>query len=213
MVKQNDTFLTLKLVNGTRIELKGADSPDTLRGVGLHFLVLDEFQDMTRETWTQVLRPTLADKHGRALFIGSPKSYNLLYDVYMLGQKGVPGWKSWQFPTITSPFIPKSEIEMAKNDMDEKSFLQEFCHVASTKVMKTDDSVCSIKDLRVFDQLWYECEGKRLSCSVIDVRCTGQKAITKLILENGETFRASSDHKLKVHEDSAAKKVSMRDAQ
>ena len=50
MVKQNDTFLTLKLVNGTRIELKGADSPDTLRGVGLNFLVLDEFQDMTRET-------------------------------------------------------------------------------------------------------------------------------------------------------------------
>lgn len=70
VVKQNDTFLTLKLVNGTRIELKGADSPDTLRGVGLNFLVLDEFQDMTRETWTQVLRPTLSDKMGRALFIG-----------------------------------------------------------------------------------------------------------------------------------------------
>ena len=70
IVKQNDTFLTLTLVNGTRIELKEADNPDTLRGVGLNFLVLDEFQDMTRETWTQVLRPTLSDKHGRALIIG-----------------------------------------------------------------------------------------------------------------------------------------------
>lgn len=66
----NETNMTVELVNGSRIELKGADKPDSLRGVGLNGLILDEYQDMREETWTQVLRPTLADKKGWALFIG-----------------------------------------------------------------------------------------------------------------------------------------------
>lgn len=128
--KINETNLSILLRNGSRIELRGADKPDSLRGVGIHFLVMDEFQDMSEETWTQVLRPTLADTGGHALFIGTPKAYNHLYTNYMLGQDSVNRtnnlWESWQFPTITSPFIPKAEIEAAKRDMDEKSFKQEF---------------------------------------------------------------------------------------
>jgi hypothetical protein len=128
--KINETTLSIRLINGTRIELKGADKPDSLRGVGIHFLVLDEFQDMTEETWTRVLRPTLADTGGHAIFIGTPKAYNYLYTVWKNGQdedKIARGeWESWQFPTITSPYIPIAEIEAARSDMDEKSFKQEF---------------------------------------------------------------------------------------
>lgn len=135
--KPNETSMTIRLVNGSIIELKGADKPDSLRGVGLHYLVCDEFQDLRPETWQKVLRPTLADKMGKALIIGTPKSFNLLYELYRLGQRGstlVDGkgvvrrndWESWQFPTITSPFIPQSEIDAARADMDEKSFRQEF---------------------------------------------------------------------------------------
>ena len=128
--KVNETTLSITLVNGSRIELKGADKADSLRGVGIHFLVLDEFQDMSEETWTQVLRPTLADTGGHAIFIGTPKAYNQLYALYKHGQdpKKVKSgqWESWQFPTITSPFIPMSEIAAARADMDEKSFKQEF---------------------------------------------------------------------------------------
>lgn len=135
--KINETTLTITLINNTRIELKGADKADSLRGVGIHFLVLDEFQDMAQDTWTKVLRPTLADTQGDAIFIGTPKAYNYLYELYKLGVRGEiydddkgrkrrNSWQAWQFPTITSPFIPESEIEAAKNDMDDKSFKQEF---------------------------------------------------------------------------------------
>ncbi len=128
--KINETTLTITLINRTTIELKGADKPDSLRGVGIHFLVLDEFQDMTEDTWKKVLRPTLADTKGHAIFIGTPKAYNYLYELYKLGQIELnvqkEHWQSWQFPTITSPFIPRSEIEAARRDMDEKSFKQEF---------------------------------------------------------------------------------------
>lgn len=126
--KVNETTMSITLVNKTVIELKGADKADSLRGVGIHYLVLDEFQDMSEDTWTKVLRPTLADTGGHALFLGTPKSFNNLHTVFMNGQdkKKNPTWESWQFPTITSPFIPKSEIEAARRDMDEKSFRQEF---------------------------------------------------------------------------------------
>jgi hypothetical protein len=128
--KINETTLAIVLINNTRIELKGADNPDSLRGVGVHFLVMDEVQDINPEAWKKVLRPTLASTGGHALFIGTPKSYNFLYDLHMLGQDPknqiLGRWKSWQFPTITSPFIPASEIEAARADMDDKSFKQEF---------------------------------------------------------------------------------------
>ena len=126
----NETSMSITLINGTRIELKGADNPDSLRGVGIHYLVMDEVQDIDPEAWSKVLRPTLASTGGHALFIGTPKAYNFLYELYSLGQKEenrlAGKWMSWQFPTMTSPFIPKEEIEAAMQDMDEKSFNQEF---------------------------------------------------------------------------------------
>ncbi|SCW95625.1 phage terminase large subunit [Ancylobacter rudongensis] len=137
VLKIHETRMVIWLINGSRIHLKGADKPDTLRGVGLNFLVMDEAQDVKQETWELVLRPTLASTGGRALFIATPKNFNWLHAIYVLGQRGaivedergrrVPNdWKSWQFPTITSPFIPKSEIRQARRDMDPRSFRQEF---------------------------------------------------------------------------------------
>lgn len=127
----NETTLTIVLINNSRITLKGADRPDTLRGVGIHFLALDEFQDFKPGVWEAVLRPTLTDTRGRAIFIGTPKSFNHLYDRYVIGQRDESGfknpqWESWQFRTIESPFIAPSEVEGAKKDLDVKTFRQEY---------------------------------------------------------------------------------------
>ncbi|AMB48274.1 phage terminase large subunit [Methylobacterium sp. AMS5] len=133
----NETRMAIRLRNGSLIECKGADKPDSLRGVALHLVVVDEAQDIEPDTWFKVLMPTLASTRGSAIIIGTPKAYNWLYDVYMKGQRGdtyrdAKGklrrntHKSWQFPTITSPFIPLEEIENARQNMDDKSFRQEF---------------------------------------------------------------------------------------
>ena len=127
----NETSLTITLTNDSKISLKGADRPDTLRGIGLNFIALDEYQDFKPRVWEAVLRPTLSDTRGKAIFIGTPKSFNHLYDMYVKGQKKPNGthnpyWDSWQFKTSDSPFIPLSEIEMAKDDMDIRTFKQEY---------------------------------------------------------------------------------------
>lgn len=128
--KTNDTTMTIILKNGSEIALKGADKPDTLRGVALHFIVLDEFQDMKPETWYKVLRPTLSSTRGGALIIGTPKGFSAFYDLWKIGQNPEMvrrgQWESWQYTTSMSPFVPEDEIEAARADLDPKSFMQEY---------------------------------------------------------------------------------------
>lgn len=128
--KVNETTMTIWLRNGSVIELKGCDKPDALRGVGLHFVVLDEVQDMKEEVWFKVLRPTLATTRGRVLMIGTPKRKDFFYELWKRGQsvenQRNKTWHSWQFTTIDSPFISPEEIEQARRDLDQKSFEQEF---------------------------------------------------------------------------------------
>jgi len=132
--KINESRLEIRLKNDSIIALKGADKPDALRGVGLHLAVLDEYQDMRPETWDTVIQPTLASTRGRVLFIGTPKAYNHLYENYMRGRGGSESnWESWQFKTLSSPFILPEEIDEARRNMSEKEFRQEF--EASFEVM------------------------------------------------------------------------------
>jgi phage terminase large subunit len=123
--KINETELTLELINGSEISLKGADNYDSLRGVGLNFVVIDEAADMSPEAWYEVLRPTLSDTGGSALFLGTPKGYNWFKDLYDLG-KTRKGWVSFQFTTIDGGNVPEDEILQAQQDLDSRTFRQEY---------------------------------------------------------------------------------------
>ena len=119
--------LQFKLINGSIISLKGADRPETMRGVSLKFLVMDEYADMKPEVWEQILRPALADLKGNALFIGTPMGRNHFYDLYQHGLKGDDDtFTSFHFTSFDNPLLDPSEIEAAKKSMSSFSFRQEF---------------------------------------------------------------------------------------
>ncbi len=122
----NETELSLDLRNGSRIALKGADNPDSLRGLGLNFVAVDEFAMIDPALWQEVLRPALADRRGRALFVGTPMGYNHAYDLYLKGTKDDPEWKSWSFTTLNGGNVPPEEVEAARTSMDSRVFRQEF---------------------------------------------------------------------------------------
>ena len=133
LVKVNETNLEFTLKNGSTIALRGADNYDSLRGVGLDFLVLDEFADIKPEAWYETLRPTLSDKGGRALFIGTPKGIgNWSYDIFNLAHSNPDVWSSYQFTTLDGNRVPASEVAMAREDLDEKTFNQEYCATFET---------------------------------------------------------------------------------
>ena len=127
IAKTNETSLTLKLINGSTISLKGAEKPHNLRGRALDFVVLDEFADMRPEAWYEVIRPSLSDREGSALFIGTPKGRNHFYDLWASGMDGAEGWASFQYTTLEGGNVPEAEVEAARIDLDERTFNQEYC--------------------------------------------------------------------------------------
>ena len=119
--------LQIKLVNGAMISLKGADRPETMRGVSLKFLVMDEYADMKPDVWEQILRPALADQKGSAMFIGTPMGRNHFYELYKLAELGDDEtYKGWHFTSYDNPILDPDEIDTAKKSMSSYAFRQEF---------------------------------------------------------------------------------------
>jgi len=119
--------MQIKLINGATISLKGADRPETMRGVSLKFLVLDEYADMKPSVWETVLRPALADQKGHALFIGTPLGRNHFYDLYKYAELGDdPTYQAWHFTSYDNPLLDPEEIDVAKQSMSSYAFRQEF---------------------------------------------------------------------------------------
>jgi Terminase large subunit, T4likevirus-type, N-terminal len=123
--RPNETDLRIELITGGTICLRGADNYDSLRGDGLDFLILDEYASIAREAWPEVLRPALADKQGRALFIGTPRGYNHFYDLYQSAQEQ-PAWATFQFTTEEGGNVSAEELEGATHELDERTYRQEF---------------------------------------------------------------------------------------
>ena len=119
--------LQIKLINGATISLKGADRPETMRGVSLKFLVLDEYADMKPDVFEQILRPALADQKGCAMFIGTPMGRNHFYELYKYAElDDDPTYKAWHFTSYDNPLLDPDEIDIAKRSMSSYAFRQEF---------------------------------------------------------------------------------------
>ena len=134
--------LQIKLVNGATISLKGGDRPETMRGVSLKFLVLDEYADIKPDVWEQILRPALADQKGHALFIGTPMGRNHFYELYKYGELGNDEtYKAWHFTSYDNPLLDPEEINVAKKSMSSYAFRQEFMasfEAAGSEMFKED---------------------------------------------------------------------------
>lgn len=123
----HENTATCTLINGRRVSIKGADRPDSLRGIGLSYVVLDEYAFMKEEVWDKIIRPALSDVEGKALFIGTPEGENHFYELFVTAKKiGYPVWETWQFKSIDNPTLAKEEIEQAREQLSDQLFAQEF---------------------------------------------------------------------------------------
>lgn len=117
----------IELVNGRRMYIRGADNPDSLRGMGYQFVVLDEYADMKSMVWEEIIDPALMDVEGSALFIGTPKGKNHFYKVFMGAllkpehdEQGNPAdwsdWEAFHFSSRDNPLIKERELNrLTKN--------------------------------------------------------------------------------------------------
>jgi len=121
----HENTAVLTLINDRKIYLKGSDRPDTLRGVGLSYVVLDEYASMKPEVWEMILRPTLADVKGGALFIGTPAGKNHFYKLFQDAHEE-NDWEAFQYSSTDNPLLDPKEIAAAKSTMSTQAFRQEF---------------------------------------------------------------------------------------
>ncbi len=127
----NESELRVDYHNGGQVRLFGADNADALRGIYLDGVVLDEYADMDPRVWSEVIRPALADRGGWAVFIGTPKGRNAFYQIMYgsktsLGAIKDPNWFSLTLKASETKLIPDSELELARRDLTEDQYAQEF---------------------------------------------------------------------------------------
>lgn len=123
-VQIQESLRMITLPTGGSVQIKSADNPDSLRGEGLDFVVLDECAFLKEETWTEVMRPALADRKGGALFISTPKGRNWFWHIYQRANYD-NAWHSFHFTSYDNPFVERAELDSTREQLPERVYRQE----------------------------------------------------------------------------------------
>lgn len=128
VIKKNEVEMSITLKNGSVIELKGAENPDSLRGATLKGLCIDEIASIRNWDWlwSEVLAATLVRYDAPVIFISTPKGFNSFYELYQRGLGDEPNWKSWHFTSYDNKYLNKEVIDEKKKELTEDTFAQEY---------------------------------------------------------------------------------------
>lgn len=124
-VTLHESELRADLPNRARVRLYGADNYDRLRGLYFDGVILDEYGDMDPRAWPEAIRPTLSDRKGWAVFIGTPKGRNAFYDIWK-SAKDDKDWFSAMLKASETGLLDAAELEDARKTMTEDQFAQEY---------------------------------------------------------------------------------------
>jgi len=125
---QRERFIYL--ANGTEIEAKTAENEESLAGEGLDFIVFDEAAKSKKDVWDKYLKPALADREGRSLFITTPEGYNWIYYLWKKGRMKIADdeagdWESFRFSSWDNPYLSREYLKSCERDMTPEMYAQE----------------------------------------------------------------------------------------
>ena len=129
ILHKNEQERRLELVGGGAVEVWTMDTDDPARGRDYDLAVVDEagLVPELRSQWFEAIRPTLVDRRGQALFLGTPKGRSGSFSrMYAEAERGEEGWRARRAPTIENPWIPADEVEAARRELPAEAFAQEF---------------------------------------------------------------------------------------
>jgi len=124
-VTYHETELRCDLPNGARIQLLGCERPDSLRGLYIDGVVLDEVAQMPPRLWTEIVRPALSDREGWMIAIGTPQGHNAFFDLYDYANHQ-EGWYAETFKSSETGIISDLELNEAKHLMPDEVYEAEF---------------------------------------------------------------------------------------
>jgi hypothetical protein len=121
----NEAELRIDYPTGAQIRLFGADNPDSMRGLYLDGVVVDEPAQIDPRLFPEILRPALADRKGWATFIGTPKGRDGFYQVWSHALTS-PDWYTVKLRASDTNVIPPDELAAARSLMSESQYAREF---------------------------------------------------------------------------------------
>ena len=128
MMKENDRRIILRNMAGgtSEIRAKSADNPVSLLGEGLDWVIVDEASRLKPLIWQSHLSQRLLDKQGWALLISTPRGKGYFHDLFLRGQGRDGDYRSWNYPSWTSPLLNSATIEEERARVPERVFRQEY---------------------------------------------------------------------------------------
>ena len=128
----NESELYIPLRNGSEIRLFGMKEAAGNLGVKLASATLDEYDQMDPMQVEDVVRPALADSQGPMDYCGTPDAsrgfikslFNKVRTEKKEGKR--PDWNTYHYTSLEGGYIPPDEIELARQEMDERTFRQNF---------------------------------------------------------------------------------------
>lgn len=142
--------------NQARMMLLSGENYESLKGIYLDGSVLDEYAQMSPSVWTEAIRPTLVDRNGWAIFMGTPKGQNHFQELYEYARdSGDPEWFCAVFKASETGIIPATELASLRKTMTEEEYMQEFecdftsglSHAYFTKDLKLAEQEGRIREL------------------------------------------------------------------
>lgn len=151
--------------NGATIRLFGADNPDAMRGLRLDGVVIDEVAQIRPEVWQDVVQPTLSDRKGWAIFIGTPNGINLFSEIYFAAEL-LPEWHAARYTVYDTDALDPDEVARLKRDMPERAFAREFlCDFAAGG----EDQLISLAEVEAASKRAVKDDDIKLSPRVLGV--------------------------------------------
>ena len=129
----NSSRMTIELINGSRITFSSSEAIDSVRGMTVDLVVLEEFQSHLKPDYVwSVVQPMLNMKNGDAVIAGTANGFDALWEMAEKGNKDspeyTPGFRTWKIPTPDCglPSGSPEAIRFAKSTMSPAQFNQEY---------------------------------------------------------------------------------------
>lgn len=149
----------IETVDGGAIEFLSAENPDHLRGEGVDVLIIDEAAEVSQYAWENALRPTLTDDaSSQMVAISTPKGHNWFRNLFTRGNDpDEPAYQSWNFESMSNPFISHEDIREAERTLPDRVYRQEYL----AEFIDDEGTVFKrVRDRIVDSYNWREEEGR-----------------------------------------------------
>ena len=162
--EKNESELFIRFRNGSLIQVKGGDDPDSLRGPDVRGVVLDEWALMKLEIWHEIYRPIIAQGGGRwSMFIFTPKGMNHAFEMEQFA-KASKDWYTSALPASKSGLIPEDELIKARAELPTAIYDQEFEVSYITDEERVLISSRMLEDLGIYPERPHQKHCRVIAC-------------------------------------------------